>query len=125
MSAIPSVLGLKKALTIHTGNGDVGIDPEQDPLGYKQLLGQSLDERVRTQRAAADAVAPPDMGTQIARSAEDGATGPAGWNRNWAEFGEVPRVLEDNTGATYKPAYSTMGNRLAGLSVKRQKGTVV
>lgn len=131
MAIAKSVLGLQKALKVHTGDGDYEVDPSLDPQGYGDLLGRSRDQRVMESRAAADAL-PLEAGIDPAqdayfktvnRGAEDGAMGPAGFNRQWAGFLEAPRVLEDNNpGTRYRMNYSTMGNRaqtLAGLSIKR------
>ena len=50
----PALLGLKHALTLHTGRGDFTVDPAEDPLGYEQLLQESSDERERQANADED-----------------------------------------------------------------------
>lgn len=132
-SAKNSLLGLQKALKIHTGDGDYTIDPAQDPVGYANLLERSRDQRVLEARAVQDA-APVTPGLDpgqvqqnkvINRSAEDAAMGPAGFNRQWAGFFEAPNVLQDNNpGMKFKYDYGTMGNpatQLAGISGKKKK----
>lgn len=101
----PALLGLQHVLKIHTGHGDVEIDPAVDPLGYKRLLEESSDERVRVDRAAQDAANPNPLAPgrnpvmeQFNRMQTDMATGPGGYNRQWTSFFEAPRVLADNTG---------------------------
>lgn len=133
-SAKNSLLGLQGALKVHTGDGDVDINPADDPLGYGNLLERNHDQRVAEMRTAEDA-APLNPSLDPAqnaffktfnRSQEDAAMGPAGFNRQWAGFLEAPNVLADNDPAhSYKYGYSTMGNpadMLAGLSKKKPRG---
>lgn len=108
MAISKSVLGLQKALRVHTGEGDYTVDPSHDPTGYGNLLGRSYDARMAENRAVEDAT-PLEAGIDPAQNAyfktfnrgqESAAMGPAGFNRNWAGFFEAPRVLEENNPGT-------------------------
>lgn len=130
-TVIPSVQGLKKAMTVHTGSGDFTVDPGANPRGYQDLLEQSRDERVRVQREAEDAqLAQTPMQDrnpaleQFNRTQEDAAMGPNGYNRDWASFFEAPRVLDENTPGKVRVNYNPASARLAGLSVNKVKGSL-
>lgn len=106
ISKNPVLTGLQKALRVHTLDGDFMVDPAQDPLGYKNLLERQHDAYSQESRAAAQQAAPDPLAfgrnpglEAFSRSQEDGATGVAGWNRNWAAWQEAPQVLADNTSA--------------------------
>lgn len=105
MATTKSLVGLQKALRLHVGDGeDVTAFPAQDPQGYGYLLGRSRDQHILEDRQAADATPDPinpaqaNYFTAFNRGREDGAMGPAGYNRGWAKFFEAPRVIAENAG---------------------------
>ncbi len=114
-ASLQPLRGAATALQLKSPSGDVTMDPAADPAGYTQGLFGSRDERVRQQRATEDAstnIMAPGYAQQyfnrsFNRAQEDGAQGPAGFNRDWVPFFEAQNVIADNNpGMKYKTDYS-------------------
>lgn len=97
---------LTNLMRVRTNDGVVDADPSADPLGYGKLLEASSDHRVTQGRQREDATPLPagldpaqsEYFKTFNRSQEDGAMGPAGYNRPWAGFLEAPQVVGENAG---------------------------
>jgi hypothetical protein len=108
MTKLPASLrplrGAATALQLKSPSGPLAIDPVANPDGYLEALGGSRDERVQEQRTAQDAAssvtdpgyAQTMFNRSFNRAQEDGAQGPAGFNRSWVPFFESQNVVADN-----------------------------
>lgn len=121
---------LSNMMRVRTNDGVVDTDPSADPMGYGKLLEASYDHRVAQQRQQEDAT-PLQAGIDPAqaayfkgfnRSQEDGAMGPAGYNRPWAGFLEAPQVIGENAGMPARLNPRGLSSSISSLRSRTRPG---